>query len=159
MIRRAQPTDRAAVEQIVRDAYSMYIERIGKPPGPMLDDYGALIADGVISVCEGSDGTIAALIVLLPKRDHLLLDNIAVRPDQQGRGLGRQLIAFAEAEARRLGHAELRLYTHQKMTENIALYARLGFVETGRVQEAGYDRVFMTKRLADQTGGSPATRT
>ena len=126
----------------------MYIERIGKPPGPMLDDYGALIADGVISVSEDSDGTIAALIVLLPKPDHLLLDNIAVRPYRQGRGLGRQLIALAEAEARRLGHAELRLYTHQKMTENIALYARLGFVETGRGQEAGYDRVFMTKRLA-----------
>ena len=148
MIRRAEPADRAVVEQIVRDAYSMYIERIGKPPGPMLDDYGALIADGVVSVCEGSYGTLAALIVLLPKPDHLLLDNIAVRPDRQGRGLGRQLIAFAESEARRLGHAELRLYTHQKMTENIALYARLGFVETGRGQEAGYDRVFMTKRLA-----------
>ena len=159
MIRRAQPTDRAAVEQIVRDAYSMYIERISKPPGPMLDDYGALIADGFVSVCEGSDGTIAALIVLLPKTDHLLLDNIAVRPDRQGRGLGRQLIAFAEAEARRLGHAELRLYTHQKMTENIALYARLGFVETGRGQEAGYDRVFMTKRLAAQTSSGPATLT
>jgi GNAT superfamily N-acetyltransferase len=148
MIRRAQPTDRAAVEQIVRDAYSMYIERIGKPPGPMLDDYAALIADGTVSVLEDGDGTIVAIIVLLPKPYHLLLDNIAVRPDAQGRGLGRQLIAFAEAEARRLGHAELRLYTHQKMTENIALYARLGFVETGRGQEAGYDRVFMTKRLA-----------
>src|ERR1700720_1168155 len=158
MIRRGQPTDRAAVEQIVRDAYSMYIERIGKPPGPMLDDYAALIADGTVSVLEDGDGTIAALIVLLPKPDHLLLDNIAVRPDRQGRGLGRQLIAFAEAEARRLGHAELRLYTHQKMTENIALYARLGFVETGRGKEAGYDRVFMTKRLATQTGSSLATR-
>jgi GNAT superfamily N-acetyltransferase len=158
MIRRAQPTDRAAVEQIVRDAYSMYIERIGKPPGPMLDDYAALIADGTVSVLEDGDGTIVAIIVLLPKPDHLLLDNIAVRPDRQGHGLGRQLIAFAEAEARRLGHAELRLYTHQKMTENIALYARLGFVETGRGQEAGYDRVFMTKRLAAQTCSSPATR-
>jgi hypothetical protein len=34
------------------------------------------------------------------------------------------LIAFAEVEAQRLGHAELRLYTHVTMTENIALYAR-----------------------------------
>ena len=147
MIRRAQAADRAAVERIVGEAYGIYVERIGKRPGPMLDDYAALIADGVVSVLEGSDGTIAAIIVLLPKPDHLLLDNIAVRPDRQGHGLGRQLIAFAEAEARRLGDAELRLYTHEKMTENIALYMGLGFVETGRGQEAGLDRVFMTKRL------------
>jgi GNAT superfamily N-acetyltransferase len=147
VIRRAQPADRAVVEEIVRDAYAMYVERIGKPPGPMLDDYVALIADGAVSVLEDGDGTIVAIIVLLPKPDHLLLDNIAVRPDRQGSGLGRRLIAFAEDEAHRLGYAELRLYTHRKMTENIALYARLGFVETGRRHEAGYDRVFMTKRL------------
>jgi ribosomal protein S18 acetylase RimI-like enzyme len=57
---------------------------------------------------------IAAIIVLLPKPDFLLLDNIAVRRDCQGRGLGRQLIAFAEAEARRMGFAELRLSIRTK---------------------------------------------
>lgn len=147
MIRRARPEDRETAEAIVRDAYSIYIARIGKPPGPMLDDYAALIAEGAVSVLEDANGAIAALMVLLPKTDHLLLDNIAVRPDRQGQGLGRQLIAFAEAEARRLGHAELRLYTHATMTENIALYTRLGFIETGRGHENGYYRVFMTKRL------------
>jgi GNAT superfamily N-acetyltransferase len=146
VIRLARPEDRETVEAIVREAYSIYIARIGKPPGPMLDDYAALIAAGAVSILEGADGVIAAIIVLLPKLDHLLLDNIAVRPDRQGQGFGRQLIAFAGAEARRLGHAELRLYTHATMIENIALYTRLGFVETGRGHEDGYDRVFMTKR-------------
>jgi GNAT superfamily N-acetyltransferase len=148
MIRQARLKDRTTVETIVREAYSIYLDRIGKPPGPMLDDYAVLIGDQVVSVLE-SDGAIAAIIVLLPKPDHLLLDNIAVRRDRQGQGLGRRLIAFAEAEARRLGYAELRLYTHEKMTENIALYTRLAFVETGRGNDAGYDRVFMTKRLAN----------
>ena len=146
VIRLARPEDRETVEAIVREAYSIYIARIGKPPGPMLDDYAALIAAGAVSILEGADGVIAAIIVLLPKPDHLLLDNIAVRPDRQGQAFGRQLIAFAGAEARRLGHAELRLYTHATMIENIALYTRLGFVETGRGHEDGYDRVFMTKR-------------
>src|SRR5258708_6585606 len=112
----------------------MYVERRGKPPGPVLHHYGGPIADGGVSVHEGSDSVIAAIIVLLPKPDHLLLDNIAVRPARQGQGLGRLLIAFAEDEARRLGYAELRLYTHEAMTENIPLYGRLGFVETGRGQ-------------------------
>ena len=90
MIRRAEPADRAAVEAIVAAAYAKYVERIGKPPGPMLDDYAALIAAGAVSVWTEPDGAIAALIVLLPKPDHLLLDNIAVHPDRQGRGLGRR---------------------------------------------------------------------
>jgi GNAT superfamily N-acetyltransferase len=148
VIRRAEPADRQQVEAIVRAAYELYVERIGKPPGPMLDDYRRLIDQGVVSVLEEAYGSIAALIVLLPQPAHLLLDNVAVRPDRQGRGVGRRLIAFAEAEARRLGYAELRLYTHAMMTENIALYTRLGFRETGRGHEAGYDRVFMVKPVA-----------
>ncbi len=113
MLRTARPEDRAVVEAIVRAAYSIYVARIGKPPGPMLDDYPGLIAASAVNVLEEPDGLIAAIIVLLPRPDHLLLDNIAVRPDRQGQGLGRRLIAFAESEARRLGYAELRLYTHE----------------------------------------------
>ena len=145
MIRPARREDQPAIEAVVRAAYSIYVERIGKPPGPMLDDYAALIADGAVSVLEDGDCAIAAIIVLIPKTDHLLLDNIAVQPGLQGRGIGRKLVAFAEGEARRRGYAELRLYTHQRMTENIGLYLRLGFSEIGRGHDAGYDRVFMRK--------------
>src|ERR1051326_1967093 len=148
VIRLARPEDRATGEAIVRDAYSIYIPRIGKPPGPMLDDYNVLIADGAVSVLEENDGFIAAIIVLLPETDHLLPDNIAVRPERQGQGLGRQLIAFAEAEARRLGHAELRLYTHEMMTENIAFYTRLRFVENRRRGRGGLERGLIKKPKA-----------
>ena len=147
LIRPARPADRKTVEAIVRTAYSIYLDRMVKPPGPMLDDYAALIRDGAVSVLE-EGGEIRAIIVLLPQSDHLLLDNVAVRPDSQGTGLGRRLVGFAEGEAQRLGYDEVRLYTRQTMTENIALYMRLGFVETGRGRENGYDRVFMTKRLS-----------
>ncbi|HEY3912359.1 MAG TPA: GNAT family N-acetyltransferase [Stellaceae bacterium] len=148
MIRPAQPADREAVEAIVDAAYSIYADRIGQPPGPMLDDYARLIDAGAVSVFEEANRAIAGIIVLIAKPDHLLLDNIAVRPDRQGRGLGRALIAFAENEARRRGLLEVRLYTHQKMTENLALYAWLGFEETRRGCEAGYDRVFMRKPVS-----------
>lgn len=147
MIRPAAPADRAAVEAIVQAAYSVYVARIGKIPGPMLDDYARLIAAGTVNVLEEPPDAIVGIVVLLAKAGHLLLDNVAVRPDRRGHGVGRRLIAFAEAEACRRGYSELRLYTHAMMSENIALYRRLGFVETGRGPQAGFDRVFMTKRL------------
>ncbi len=128
----------------MRDAYTPYIARIGREPGPMLDDYDALVRDGHVQVLE-EGGAIVAILVLLPQDGHLLLDNIAVVPAAHGRGYGRRLVAHAEAEARRLGFAELRLYTHVLMTENIALYTRLGFSETHRVTEKGFARVYMRK--------------
>jgi GNAT superfamily N-acetyltransferase len=146
VIRPAVAADRAAVEQIVRLAYSPYIARIGKEPGPMRDDYAAQIAAGTVSVAA-VDGAIGGLIVLIDEADHLLLDNIAVAPALQGRGLGGALMRFADNEARRRGFAELRLYTHVLMTENIARYRRLGWEETHRATVNGYDRVYMRKAV------------
>ena len=145
-LRPARAADLPAVRALVARAYGHYVARIGKPPGPMLDDYAARIAEGAVQVLE-EDGRLVGLLVLLPEADHLLLDNVAVDPAAQGRGHGRRLVAAAEDEARRLGLPELRLYTHELMSENVAMYERLGFVETHRGQQAGYARVFMRKRL------------
>lgn len=146
VIRPAEPADVDTVREVVRAAYAHYIARIGKPPGPMLDDYARRIADSQAWVLEHA-GRIAGVLVLEAQTDSLLLDNIAVHPQNQGSGHGRTLMAFAEAEARRRGFAEIRLYTHVLMTENQALYRRLGYVETGRVTEKGFDRVYMAKLL------------
>jgi len=146
-IRAATAADVPVIAQIVEQAYRHYIPRIGKPPGPMLDDYDARVSEGVVWVI-GERPSIAGIIVLLPRPEHLLLDNIAVAPARQGTGLGRRLLAFAEAEAVRRGYRELRLYTHRTMTENRRLYAAIGYDEIGRGTEAGYERVFMRKRLA-----------
>jgi ribosomal protein S18 acetylase RimI-like enzyme len=94
-----------------------------------------------------TDGAIAALAVLIAAPDHLLLDNVAVDPARHGTGLGRRMIGFAEQEARRRGYAELRLFTNERMENNIRLYERLGFVKTHRATVAGHRRVFMTKHL------------
>ena len=145
-IRGAPAADVPAIADIVDQAYRHYIARIGKPPGPMLDDYAARVLEGVVWVLE--EGAAAAgILVLPPATDYLLLDNIAVSPSRQGLGLGRRLLAFAEAEALRRGYCEIRLYTHQTMVENQHLYALVGYEETGRGTQAGYDRVFMRKQL------------
>ena len=143
-IRPADAGDLASVERIVRDAYTTDIARIGKPPGPMLDDYAVLIRAHQVWV---AGEPVAGLIVLIPEADHLLLDNIAVDPSAQGTGLGRILMDFADTEARRRGYSELRLYTHEMMTENIALYSRIGWTETGRAEQNGFARVFFRKAV------------
>ena len=147
-IRAAIAADVPVIAQIVDHAYRHYIARMGKPPGPMLEDYAARVSEGVVWVLE-EGAVIAAIIVLLPAVKYLLLDNIAVSPARQGLGLGRRLLAFAETEALRRGYREIRLYTHQTMVENQRLYASIGYEETGRGAEAGYDRVFMRKQLID----------
>ncbi len=145
MIRSARPEDADAIRRLVRDAYGHYVAGIGKPPGPMLEDYDRRIADGQTWVLE-EDGRLAGMLVLEDAEGGvLLLDNVAVAPAAQGNGYGRALVAFAEEEARRRGHGVVRLYTNVLMAENLAFYGRLGFRETGRVSEKGYERVYMAK--------------
>jgi len=145
-IRPADISDITAIEQIVASAYAPYVARIGATPGPMLDDYPARVARNMVHVLETQEG-IQGILVLIPEEDCLLLDNIAVSPGAQGKGYGRQLLRFAESEARRLGYAHIRLYTQEKMTENIGIYTRHGYVETHRAEEIGLKRVFMKKAL------------
>jgi glutathione S-transferase len=150
VIRLAKAAEVETVRDVVHASYAHYIERIGKPPGPMQDDYAQRIADQQAWVLEDA-GDIVGILVLEAAATGLLLDNIAVRPGYQGKGYGRALMQFAEAEASRLGCNHIYLYTHQLMTENIALYQRVGYVETHRISEKGFDRVYMTKSL--QHGG------
>ncbi len=143
-IRPATAADVTAVRDVVNSAYRSYIERIGRPPGPMLDDYPRRLAAGQVWVLTDGGG-IVGILVLEEAPDGFLLDNIAIAPAAQGKGHGRALLEFAEAEAVRRGWREIRLYTNALMTENIALYKRIGYVETARVSEKGFDRVYMTK--------------
>ena len=147
-IRPARAGEGLALAALVDAAYGHYVARIGRKPGPMLDDYAARVAAGQVQVAVDAADAVVGLLVLEDCADGaLLLDNIAVAPAAKGTGVGRALMLVAEAEARRRGAPLIRLYTHEKMVENIALYTRVGFVETGRVEEKGLRRVYMEKPL------------
>lgn len=112
----------------------------------MLDDYPARIAEGVVEVWDDG-GNILGMIILVNKPDALMLENVAVAPEAQGRGVGRSLIAHAEAEAKARGYSLIRLYTHITMISNQTMYAGLGYVETTRGEDEGYHRVQFEKLL------------
>jgi GNAT superfamily N-acetyltransferase len=143
-IRRAAQGDAEAVRTLVQQAYEHYVPRIGRRPVPMDADYGRLIDRGVVHVIGDP---IEGVIVLVPESDRLLVENVAVLPASQGRGLGGQLMQFAEDEADRLGFEEIVLYTNRHMPENIRLYAHLGYELTDRATAEGFARVHFRKRI------------
>jgi len=146
LIRQALIGDEAAVRQVVQAAYLPYVASIGVRPGPLDDDYAELIRQQQVWLFE--DGQRAcAVLVLCAEPEAMLLSNVAVDPACQGRGLGRQFIDFAEARARQAGYALIRLYTNAAMAGNVLLYQRLGYRETHRGVEHGFNRVFMEKTL------------
>ena len=134
------------MEAVVAAAYAYYVPRIGRKPAPMLDDYGALICEGRVHVVDHA-GEVQGVLVLIPEQDTMLLENVAVAPAVQGLGLGRAMLEFAERVALDAGYRSIRLYTNEAMTENIAIYSRLGYSETHRSEESGWRRVYMTKLL------------
>ena len=143
-LRRATAADLPAIKALIDAAYARYLTRMDKPPGPMLRDYGPSVEAGTTWV---TGSPITAVLILYPTDNCLLIENIAVHPSAQGRGLGRALMSFAEQEAARRGLTRMALYTHEVMTENQAIYARLGYTEVERRAEDGYRRIYMEKRL------------
>lgn len=144
--RLARPEDAPVVAAIAQAAYRIHIPRIGRMPTPMLADYEDLTARGLVHVLE-VDGVLAGYAVLVREPEALLVENIAISPAFQKRGLGRALLAFADETARAAGYDAIRLYTNATMTENIALYGSCGYVETHRATENGRNRVYMRKAL------------
>ena len=146
LLRPAREADAGPLAALVDDAYGHYVERLGMPPGPMREDYAAVIRTRNVTLAE-SEGALVGVIVLGVGEQGFTIENVAVHPSRQGEGLGRALLELAEEEARGRGFDAIHLYTHEKMAENLALYERIGYVEYERRAEQGFSRVFMNKRL------------
>ncbi|QXH53401.1 GNAT family N-acetyltransferase [Pseudomonas fakonensis] len=145
-LRRANPADADTIAVLVAEACSPYIPRIGRKPGPMLDDYGQVVRDELVFVALQGERIVGVLVLRHEGRE-LLLVNVAVLPACKGQGIGRLLMDACEAQARTAGCEAIRLYTHERMTENIAIYQKLGYRETHRATQDGFARVFMRKLL------------
>ncbi len=146
-LRRAGPDDAEAVRELTRAAYAKWVPLIGREPKPMSADQDHAVRAHIVDLLE-ENGQLVALIELIRRPDHLHIENIAVRPERHGQGLGEALLGHAEAYARSLGLAELRLYTNAAFASNIAFYARRGFAEfLNEAIEAGGEIVHMRKPL------------
>jgi GNAT superfamily N-acetyltransferase len=145
-LRQAVAEDAPAIRDLTRSAYAKWVPLIGREPKPMTADYNDAVAKHRFDLLY-VEGTLAALIETIREADHLLVENVAVSPSFQGRGLGRRLMAHAEELATSSRFGEIRLYTNERFAENIDLYRRLGYrVDREEVLPVG-TVVHMSKRL------------
>ena len=144
--RRATAADAAAARNLTREAYAKWVPVIGREPKPMTADFDAAIRDHRVDLlCQGE--RIVALIETIAEPEALLIENVAVSPTCQGRGLGRRLMAQAERLAAAMGYGEIRLYTNARFVDNVAFYQRLGYAMTREAPFLGGRIVHMSKRL------------
>ena len=145
-LRAATEADVPRLTELVQAAYGHYVERLGGPPRPMTDDYTEVVRSARVTVAE-RDGGIVGLVVLRISDEGFLVDNVAVDPSHQGEGVGRALLEHAEDAARGAGFDSIYLYTHERMSENLALYSRIGYVEYDRRLHGEARIVYLRKKL------------
>ncbi|MEP3276050.1 MAG: GNAT family N-acetyltransferase [Stappiaceae bacterium] len=146
-IRKATLEDADAVRSLTRAAYKKWIVHIGREPLPMTADYSAAIANHLIFLGENNQ-QLNGILEVIPKPDHLLIENIAVLPELQGKGFGSLLLLHAEKVANDLGLEELQLYTNAAFQSNQHFYASRGYesFRRERLPDGGVS-IYMRKKL------------
>ncbi len=155
-LRPAEADDSTWMTECAKAAYSQYISVMGRRPAPMDADFARHIANGEAWIWLGAGlqdeperaSERLGYAILLIDADCLLIENIAVLPSVQGQGEGRKLMAACEVWGRAQGCKTAKLYTNTKMLANQRFYPALGYFETGRGHQDGFERIFYAKSLA-----------
>lgn len=136
--------DSGGLKTCMEAAYTSYEERMGNVRLPPMDiDYACEIRDFPTWVISYKGDIVGGLIMVF-ETNYASIANIAVHPEFQGLGLGRELMIFAESKAQEKRYSQLRLATHVLLTENVSLYLHLGWYEIDRDDV----RVYMSKDIA-----------
>lgn len=149
IFRPARTDEGPLLREITRIAYAKWVEPIGREPRPMVADHDAAVREHVVEFVE-MDGKVVAAVELVPCDGHLLIENIAVRPEAQRRGLGDTILERAEQVARALKLPVMRLYTHSRMGSNVDWYLKRGYAIEREEPFGNGNRVHFVKTLPVQ---------
>ena len=125
-LRLANASDADAIRTLTREAYAKWVPVTGREPLPMRVDYTEAVKTHRFDLLH-TDGHLAALIETVVEGEAMLIVNVAVATNMQGRGFGKLLLQHAEELAVSSGCKRARLYTNKLFTENIRLYEKLGY--------------------------------
>jgi len=91
-------------------------------------------SDSLVLCAEAAEGIVACCQLTAQGGGTVHLGMLSVRPDLQARGMGRRLLAEAEAWARtRFGGRRVRMTVISRRSELLDWYARRGYLPTGEV--------------------------
>jgi GNAT superfamily N-acetyltransferase len=144
--RRANPGDVSAIEALQRAAYARNRTLLGVEPLPLQADYKEIVERMEVWLF-GPPEDLRGVLALEAQSDALLIWSVASAPEAQGAGLGGLMLDFAERRARELNLAGVRLYTGEKLRDNVDWYRRRGFAIERLETLADRAIVHMRKRL------------
>jgi GNAT superfamily N-acetyltransferase len=129
-LRDAGVADVPGIVALLNAAFAMERAFIDKDrtSAPEIERY---MTTGRFFVVDGDGGALASCMYLEPRGERLYLGMLAVNPSQQGRGLGRQMMAAAERHAVALGCSAIDIRIVNRRTELPPFYRALGFVDNG----------------------------
>lgn len=125
-VRRATPQDAAALAELINRAYA--IEHVFvEGDRTHAAEIARMMEGGTFVVLEEAGGLAAAVYV----EPAGYFGMLSVRPELQGRGLGRRLVSIAEAMCQAAGARQVRLRIISLREELGRWYRSLGYRETG----------------------------
>jgi len=144
--RRAGSADAETAREIVRSAYTKWIPIIGREPRPMMADYDRAVTDHDVDLLLVGP-KIVGFIETMMRDNHLWIENIAVRPEEQGKGFGWRLLVHAEGLALAMRRREIRLLTNSAFESNVVLYEKAGYIITASEPFLSGTTIYMSKYL------------
>jgi ribosomal protein S18 acetylase RimI-like enzyme len=145
-LRRAQPSETEKIAAFQRAAYARNRTIMGVEPIPLQADYAKILSEYEVWLDEEAD-KLAGVLILEPRADDLLIWSVATAPDARRSGLGNRLLAAAEHRARDLGKRIIRLYTGERLVDNVAWYKRRGYAIEGTEEMPDRRVVHMMKAI------------
>ncbi len=146
-IRTSRLGDAARFEEVLALAHDAFGGL--EPPSSVIKETVADIEQrfeaGPILIAQ-ADGELVGSLFCAVKGDALYLTRLATRPAWRRRGVGRALMAAAEAHARASGAKRLTLRVRITLPDNQRYFERFGFVVTGQGQEGGRTPFFTMER-------------
>jgi ribosomal protein S18 acetylase RimI-like enzyme len=131
VVRRGEPADADAVGRLLHD-FNVEFDDVTPGPETIAERMRELITDGDATVFLGGDGPDGLVVMrfapsLYVEKLECYVAELYVVPDKRGRGLGRELMEAALAEARRRDANYVHLGTSDDDVAARALYEKLGF--------------------------------